>query len=160
MVSLETYIEEKRTLAMSLFHEGMNCAQAAFSAFCEETGMDRGTAMRISSGFGGGIGRLREVCGAVSGITMAAGMIHGQYDPLDQDAKAAHYAFVQDLALKFKAENGSYICRELLDLPDGPDAPVPEPRTVSYYRLRPCAEYVGNAAALLAQKLHERKTEG
>jgi C_GCAxxG_C_C family probable redox protein len=147
----------KRELAMSLFNGGMNCAQATFVAFCEETGMDRDTALRISSSFGGGIGRLREVCGAVSGAAMAAGMLYGSHDPLDQEAKAAHYAFVQDLALRFKQENGTYICRELLDLPEGPDSPTPEPRTETYYRLRPCAEYVGSAAEILAQAIQARR---
>ena len=146
----------KRELAMELFRGGMNCAQAAFVAFCEETGMDRETAMRISSSFGGGIGRLREVCGAVSGAAMAAGMLYGGYDPNDQTEKAAHYAFVQELALQFKTENGSYICRELLDLPEGPADPTPEPRTASYYRLRPCAEYVGSAVEILERAIQQR----
>ena len=150
--------KSKRALAMELFNGGMNCAQAAFVAFCEETGMDRETATRISSSFGGGIGRLREVCGAVSGVAMAAGMLYGGYDPLDQAAKAAHYAFVQDLALQFKSENGTYICRELLELPEGPDSPTPEKRTEAYYQLRPCAEYVGSAAAILERSIQQRKT--
>lgn len=149
--------KSKRDLAMALFNGGMNCAQAAFVAFCAETGMDRETAMRISSSFGGGIGRLREVCGAVSGVAMAAGMLYGGYDPQDQAGKAAHYAFVQDLALQFKSENGTYICRELLDLPEGPDAPTPEKRTETYYQLRPCAEYVGSAAAILERAILQRK---
>lgn len=156
-ITTEAYIKEKRALAMELFSSGLNCAQAAFVAFCDETGMDRVTAMRISSSFGGGIGRLREVCGAVSGIAMAAGMLYGDYDPLDQVAKAAHYTFVQDLALRFKEENGTYICRELLDLPEGPDSPIPEKRSDAYYKLRPCAEYVGSAAEILARVLLEKK---
>ncbi len=149
-------MEDKRTKAMKLFNDGCNCAQATLVAYCEETGLDYETALRISSSFGGGVGRLREICGAVSGIAMAAGMVAGPVDPLDQDAKAAHYALVQKLANRFKEANGSYICRELLDLPEGPDSPSPEPRTEAYYRLRPCAEYVGSAAAILEQELRER----
>lgn len=148
----------KRELAMSLFNSGMNCAQATFAAFCEETGLDRETAMKLSSSFGGGIGRLREVCGAVSGAAMAAGMLYGDYDPLDQDAKAAHYAFVQELAIRFKEENGTYICRELLELPEGPDSPVPGARTETYYKLRPCAEYVGSAAEILENAMLGKRT--
>jgi C_GCAxxG_C_C family probable redox protein len=155
-----------RELAMDLFSQGMNCAQAVFVAFCDQTGLDRRTALRISSSFGGGIGRLREVCGAVSGMAMAAGMLRGYDDITDPDAKAAHYAFIHDLAMQFKQENGSYICRELLDLPEDPDNPVtgvpaggaPVGKSgdgTPQYRLRPCAEYVGNAAALLAAALRE-----
>lgn len=152
--------ESKSHKAIKLFHSGLNCAQATFVAFCEETGMDRETALRISSSFGGGIGRLREVCGAISGIAMAAGMLYGNYDPLDQDAKMRHYAFIQGLAEKFRQENGTLICRELLDLPSGPDHPKPEARTDAYYQNRPCAEYVGCAAAILDAAIRERENAG
>lgn len=144
---------------MKLFHSGLNCAQATFVAFCEETGIDRETALRLSSSFGGGIGRLREVCGAVSGIAMAAGMLYGGYDPLDQEAKMRHYAFIQHMVERFRRENGAIVCRELLDLPAGPDSPSPEPRTDSYYRNRPCAEYVGSAAAILDAVIREREEQ-
>ena len=144
---------------MSLFSQGMNCAQAVFVAFCEQTGLDQRTALRISSSFGGGIGRLREVCGAVSGMAMAAGMIQGYDDITDPDAKAAHYAFINKLAMRFKEENGSYICRELLALPESPatDAGETAERTGGRpaYRLRPCAEYVGSAAAILEAAMKE-----
>lgn len=149
-------MENKCQKAMTLFANGCNCAQATFAAYCGEAGMDQETALRLSSSFGGGIGRLREVCGAVSGIAMAAGLLVGPADPQDLDAKATHYAFIQKLAMEFKQENGSYICRELLALPEGPDASTPEPRTEAYYRLRPCAEYVGSAAGILEKALSER----
>ncbi len=151
--------EQKKHQAMKLFNSGLNCAQATFVAFCEETGMDRETAMRISSSFGGGIGRMREVCGAVSGVAMAAGMLYGGYDPLDQEAKMRHYAFVQGIAERFRMENGTIICRELLDLPAGPDDPMPAARTETYYRNRPCAEYVGCAAAILESAIRERNAD-
>ena len=110
--------------------------------------MDRDAAARLSSSFGGGMGRLREVCGAVSGILMAAGVLYGYTSPCDDEAKAAHYALVQKLAEEFRRENGSIICRELLGR-DGAEVPVPEKRTAAYYAQRPCARFVGSAAAIL-----------
>ena len=134
--------------AQNLFREGYNCAQAVAGAFSEELGMDPALAMRLVAGFGGGMGRLREVCGGVSGILMAAGLLYGYTAPDNDEAKAAHYALVQELAEEFRRENGSIICRELLGR-DGPEAPVPEKRTAAYYAQRPCARFVGSAAAIL-----------
>ncbi|MBE6870584.1 MAG: C_GCAxxG_C_C family protein [Ruminococcaceae bacterium] len=142
--------EEK---ARELFHGGMNCAQAVFCAFSDVTGFDEKTALAISSSFGGGMGRLREVCGAVSGMLMVAGVKYGAYDVNDNEAKASHYALIQSLAKQFAEENGSYICRELLELPSGADEPTPEKRTESYYKRRPCAEYVACAARILDKQL-------
>ena len=141
--------------AMALFKEGYNCSQAVFVAFCEELGMDQKTALKLSSSFGGGMGRLREVCGAVSGMFMAAGLHYGYEDPHDKTAKAEHYKRIQKLAEQFKEENGSIICRELLGLSKGPDIPVPEDRTEAYYKKRPCAELVGCAAGILEKMMRE-----
>lgn len=142
--------EEK---AKALFCEGYNCAQAVFLAFAEEFGMDRETALRISSSFGGGMGRLREVCGAVSGMFMALGLAEGYTGPKDQEGKMAQYARIQNMAEEFRRENGSIICRELLGLPDGADDPKPLPRTETYYKKRPCGELCGSAAAIIAREL-------
>lgn len=142
--------------ARSLFMAGFNCAQSVFAAFCDVTGMDEETALRLSSSFGGGIGRMREVCGAVSGMAMVAGMVSGYADPKNQDEKAAHYALVQKLANTFKAQNGSVVCRDLLALPLGSDAPVPTPRDEKFYQRRPCAEFVVGAAAILDEWLENR----
>ncbi len=144
--------EEYSAKAKALFEEGYNCAQAVFLAFGDITGFDIKTAAALSSSFGGGMGRLREVCGAVSGMFMVTGVVRGYSDPKAADEKAEHYAFIQKLAADYKAENGSIICRELLDLP-GADSPVPEERTADYYRRRPCGEYVARAALLLAKTL-------
>ena len=135
--------------AKTLFLEGYNCAQAVFLAFEELYPIDRGTALRLSSSFGGGMGRLREVCGAVSGMFMVAGVLFGYDSPVDHDAKKNHYARIQELAKEFEAENGSIICRVLLGLGEGKDSPNPEHRTEKYYKKRPCVELVENAAAIM-----------
>lgn len=141
--------------AMELFKEGYNCSQAVFGAFSDDLAIDMDTALRISSSFGGGMGRLREVCGAVTGMFMAAGMLYGYSDPTDREAKKAHYKRIQELAADFKAQNGSIICRDLLGLDQGPDRPVPEKRTPEYYKKRPCAELVGCAAGILADLMEK-----
>ena len=137
--------EEK---AVENFLAGYNCAQAGFLSFAEDLGLTEDFALRLASSFGGGMGRLREVCGGVSAILMAAGLLYGYAAPDDDRAKAAHYALIQDLAEEFRRENGSIICRELLGR-EGPEAPVPEKRTAAYYAQRPCARLVGSAAAIL-----------
>lgn len=144
--------EEYSAKAKSLFEQGYNCAQAVLLAFEDITALDTKTAAALSSSFGGGMGRLREVCGAVSGMFMVSGIVCGYSKPEATDKKAEHYAFIQKLAAEYKKDNGSIICRELLGLP-GAGSPVPEERTADYYRRRPCGEYVARAALLLAQTL-------
>ena len=140
--------------AAELFMNDCNCAQAVTVAFCDVTGMDETFAARLSSPFGGGMGRMREVCGAVSGMLMVAGLLYGYEDPGEKDAnKKAHYALVQELAGKFREEAGSIICRELLDNP--PSDPKPSPRTAEYYAIRPCAKFVLTAGDLVEQFLEE-----
>ena len=144
--------------AQRLFLEGYNCAQAVFCAFCDETGLSLENAARLSSSFGGGMGRLREVCGTVSGALMALGMLRGYSDPADPQAKAEHYRLVQQYARRFREINGTIICRELLkDVPVTPGG-VPETRTPEFYRRRPCLRLAGEAAGLLEQMLQEIKT--
>lgn len=141
--------------AMTLFKEGYNCAQAVFLAFEDLYQIDRKTAIRLSSSFGGGMGRLREVCGAVSGMFMVTGILYGYDDMEDAKAKADHYERIQYLAKEFESVNGSIICRVLLGLGEGSDVPIPEPRTEGYYKKRPCVELVGTAAAILEQYINE-----
>lgn len=143
--------------AMSLFKEGYNCAQAVFMSFSDETGIDEKTAARLASSFGGGIGRMREVCGAVSGMCMALGAIKGYDDPEDSAAKSEQYKLVQRLAGRFKEENGSIICRELLGLTEKSSSPVPAARTEEYYKKRPCVELVGQCADILEEYLKGEK---
>lgn len=141
--------------AKRLFLNGYNCAQSVFLAFSKELGLDDKTALKLSSCFGGGMGRLREVCGAVSAMFMVLGLKYGSENPSDHAAKSQLYARVQELARRFKAENGSIICRELLSLPPGPQDPTPQPRTPHYYKVRPCPDKVASAAAILEQYLRE-----
>lgn len=141
--------------AKRLFMEGYNCAQAVFCAFRDLTGMDIDAAARLSSSFGGGMGRLREVCGTVSGALLALGILRGYDDPKDPEAKKAHYALVQEYARRFRERNGAIICRELLrDVPVTP-GDTPEPRTPEFYARRPCLRLAGEAAAILEEMLAE-----
>jgi C_GCAxxG_C_C family probable redox protein len=153
-------LENHSVLAKELFTEGYNCSQSVFAAFCDETGMDLDTALKLSSSFGGGMGRLREVCGAVSAMFMAAGILYGYSDPSDKNAKAEHYELVQSLAMKFREENGSIICRELLGLPDGEDSPIPEGRTADYYARRPCSELVEHSAKIVDEYIQNNPPKG
>lgn len=139
-------------LAESYFKQGYNCAQAVLLAFGEETGLAAETAALISSSFGGGIGRLREVCGAFSGACMASGLLQGYCAPGATGEKQAHYKRIQELAGAFREENGAILCRELLELPTGPSDPAPEARTAGYYLRRPCGELVRSAADLLDER--------
>ena len=133
--------------AMELFVEGYNCAQAVAVAFCDITGLDEKTTAKMVSPYGGGMGRLREVCGAVSGMLFVLGYLYG-YDNADADeTKKELYARVQGLAGQFREKCGSIICRELLDNP--PSDPNPSPRTAEYYKDRPCAILVKTAAELM-----------
>ncbi len=141
--------------ARELFYAGYNCAQAVFCAFSDLTGLDIDTAARLSSSFGGGMGRLREVCGAVSGALLALGMLRGYSDPADPQAKKAHYAQVQEFARRFKEKNGTIVCRELLkNVPTTPGG-EPEPRTPEFYTRRPCLRLIGEAAEILDIMLEE-----
>ncbi len=134
--------------AEMLFKQGYNCAQAVLGAFADEIGLPQETAMKLSSSFGGGMGRMREVCGACSGMFMAAGMLYGYDTPETGPAKMQLYERIRELADRFREKNGSIICRELL----GGTAEVggtPEARTQAYYQKRPCVEYVKIAAQIL-----------
>ena len=134
-------------IAADLFLQGYNCAQAVAVAFTDVTGMDKKEAAKLAAPFGGGMGRMREVCGAVSGMFMVLGALYG-YDNADADSKKKElYQQVQALAEKFKEENGSIICREILKNP--PSDPNPSPRTAEYYAKRPCARMVMTAAKLM-----------
>lgn len=150
-------ITEKSALAEELFKSGYNCSQAVLCAFAEELGLDPETARRISSSFGGGMGRMREVCGACSGMFMAAGLKYGDYDPMDHGAKAEHYKRIQQLAQQFREANGSIICRELLGLGDKSDGNIPEKRTEEYYKKRPCGQIVAEAAGIFEKYLEENE---
>ena len=132
---------------------GYNCAQAVAVAFRDVTGLSEEFSARMAVSFGGGLGRLREVCGAVSGMALVAGLLYGSPDPNDAAAKRAHYQRVQLLAQRFREQTGSIICREILKNP--PADPVPSPRTPEYYADRPCARMVMLAASILDDYIAE-----
>ena len=128
--------------------EGKNCSQAVFVAFAEDCGIDEKTAMKISSSFGGGMGRLREVCGAVTGMFMVAGLLAGYESTDPKDKKDEHYKLIQTLAEEFNQVHGTYICRELLGTV-GKSTPISDPRTAEYYKTRPCVKFVITASEIL-----------
>jgi C_GCAxxG_C_C family probable redox protein len=144
----------KSEKAKELFKSGYNCSQAVLGVFCEELGLDFETAMKIASSFGGGMGRMREVCGTVSGMFMAAGLAFSNSDSTAENKKA-QYQIVQELAQKFKDKNGSIICRELLQGVETSTAPVPSERNQAYYKKRPCVELVGDSVEIFEQYLAE-----
>ena len=139
--------------AVDLFVEGYNCAQAVAAAFGDLTGLDEKTAARMASCFGGGMGRMREVCGAVSGMLMVAGILYGYDDPKATTEKRELYAQVQAMAGRFRQELGSIICRDLLKNP--PSDPNPTPRTEQFYKDRPCARMVATAARIMDEFIKE-----
>lgn len=136
--------------ARALFLSGCSCSQAVLGAYCEELGLTMDTALRLASSFGGGIGGSRELCGAVSGMLMVAGLKWGYADVGNLPLKTAHYARTRELLEGFKAAHGTTVCRELLvhlsELKKDPSA-----RTEQYYRERPCARFVEMAAQLIEQ---------
>lgn len=143
-------------LAHKYFTDGYNCAQAVFAAFHEEMGIDEKTALRQASAFGGGMGRLREVCGAVSGMYMVLGTLYGYDDAKNDEAKTVLYSRVQKMAEEFKEEYGTIICRELLG-ESGAQIPTPTPRNPEFYKERPCLSFVVSAARIMSEFIEENK---
>ncbi len=138
---------ERDLYAAELFLNGYSCSQAVAIAFCDVTGLERDYCARLASSFGGGMGRMREVCGAVSGMLLVAGLLYGYDSPDDDKQKMEHYSRVQELAGKFREQVGSIVCREILKNP--PSDPNPTPRTAEYYKQRPCARMVVLATRIL-----------
>ena len=146
------------TLAGDLFLGGYNCSQSVAVAFCDVTGLDKDFAARMASSFGGGMGRQREVCGAVSGMLMVLGLLYGYDTPGDDDSKKKQYQDIQALCAAFREEVGSIVCREILKNP--PSDPTPSPRTAEYYAKRPCARMVMTAARLMDEYIAAHPLEG
>lgn len=141
--------------AKELFMQGYNCTQAVVGAFHEEMNLDMEQIMKMVSSLGGGMGRLREVCGAVSGMFLVIGYFYGYADPKDFQAKSEHYARIQELAAAFREENGSIVCKELLGSKGKDDSSVPDKRTKEYYKKRPCPELVERAAELVEEYMQQ-----
>ena len=146
-------VEERENRAADLFKAGYNCCQAVAMTFADVIGLPENEVARLTSGFGGGMGRMREVCGTVSAMTLVAGAMIPANDVTDKAAKTANYALVQEMAGEFRRMNGSIICRELLGLSKPEGTPVPQDRTPEYYKKRPCGELCSIAAGIIARKI-------
>ena len=148
----EQEIQQRVERAKELFHQGFNCSQSVFAACADIYGIeDEALALRLAASFGGGIGRMRQTCGAACGMFMLAGLENGSAIEGDTEGKKQNYALVQDLAAKFKQENGSIICAELLGIAPKPQEPTPEARTEAYYQKRPCADMVASAVKIFLE---------
>ena len=145
-------VQEREDRARELFKAGYNCCQAVAMTFADVIGLPEEEIARLTSGFGGGMGRMREVCGTVSAMTFVAGAMIPANDVTNKEAKTANYALVQEMAGEFREMNGSIICRELLGLSKPEGTPVPQDRTAEYYKKRPCAELCALAAGIIARK--------
>ncbi len=145
--------------AAELFNSGCNCAQAVFCAFSDVTGIDVETGMRLSSSFGGGMGKLREVCGACTGAFAVAGALWGYTDVNDHKAKVAHYEIVRRIANEFKEKHNTYLCSELMDGIANAKGSDPAERTPEYYAVRPCCRFVMDAAEILDNIIAEKAPE-
>ena len=150
-------MKDYAVIAHENFKKGYNCAQAVACTFCKEMKLDEATVARMVSSFGGGMGKMREVCGAVSGALFVLGALKGYSDPEATTEKTGHYALVQEFAKRFKAEHETIICRELLKnlALKKENTPEPESRTEEYYRVRPCVRFVETAAKVTADLLAE-----
>lgn len=149
-------IEKRVERAKELFKQGFNCSQAVCAACADLYGMDEEMALRVAASFGGGIGRMRQTCGAACGMFILAGLENGSAISGDAEGKKNNYALVQDLAAKFQTENGSLICAELLGIASKPQEPTPAERTAEYYQKRPCVEMVASAVRIYLQTKSER----
>lgn len=146
--------------AVALFTQGYNCAQAVFVAFSDVTGLEEALATRLSSSFGGGMGRLREVCGTCSAMFMAAGILYGEGTQSDHTVKTEHYKRIQYLAAEFRKRHETIVCRDLLKGLAVTSTPTPEIRTEQYYKVRPCVKFVRTAAEILDRYLEEHPPGG
>ncbi|MCR5772910.1 MAG: C-GCAxxG-C-C family protein [Butyrivibrio sp.] len=149
----------RREIAMDNFKKGYNCSQSIILAFVDMLPVDKDLLSKMASSFGGGMGRLREVCGSVSGMFMVVGFLYGYSGPETGEVKADHYARIQELAKRFEEKHGTIVCREMLGLSVRHDVPTPEARTNEYYKKRPCAEIIGDAAEILEEYIKENPVD-
>ena len=153
--------ETRKEYAVRLFKSGYNCAQSLFAAYADLFGMDWETALKKSAAMGGGVGRMREVCGVVSSMALLAGLKEGNADPEDEKAKEHIYALVRQMSGQFKEKQGSIICRELLGIEGMEESAKPSIRTAEFYASRPCAGFIACAAEIIDSVLfHDRNAEG
>ena len=147
-------VEARAAHARELFEQGYNCSQAVVVAYADVLGQEPDALAALVQPLGGGMGRLREVCGAVSGMVMVSSAAYQGEPVTDRDARTHIYSGVQQLAERYRGECGSIVCRELLGLKQQSDAPVPEERTPDYYKRRPCSEYVALSARMVGEYLN------
>lgn len=148
-------MESRVEKAVGLFMSGYNCSQSVFAAYSDLFGMEQEQALKVSCSMGGGMGRMREVCGAVSAMFMVAGLACGNTDPKDQERKTKNYETVRQMAEAFKAQHKSIICREILGIRAAEKSAAPELRTPEYYQKRPCARMVEAAARIIEETFPE-----
>lgn len=154
-------MEKRIEKAVELFKQGYNCSQSVVAAFADMYGFTNEQALKMSSSFGGGIGRMRETCGAACGLFILAGLETGATEGSDREGKAANYALVQQLAQEFKKRNGALRCADLLGLSKKePIVSTPEARTDIYYKKRPCAKMVEEAARIWVEYLRDGLLKG
>ena len=157
MLLQANHIDQRVERARELFLSGYNCSQSVFMALADLYDVPEQQAARLSASFGGGVGRLREMCGACSAMALLEGLQSGATEAEDAAGKQANYKNVQALVQRFAEQNGSYICRELLQLrKDAPTPPTPDERTAEYYKSRPCAAKVESAARIFANYLKNK----
>ena len=147
----------RREAAMANFLNGYNCSQSIILAYKDMLPLGESTLSKLASSFGGGMGRLREVCGSISGMFMIVGLLYGYDGPETGQVKADHYARIQELARRFEEKHGSIVCREMLGLSVKHDSHVPEARTAEYYKKRPCAELVEMAANIVEEYIKKKE---
>jgi len=150
-------IEQKKENAVKFFESGYNCAQSVLLAYAEYFGIDQLTSIKIASSFGGGMGRMREVCGAVSGMLMVLGLEYPYTDTTDKESKNRNYKVVQDCVNEFKSNLGSFICADLLQLKREAQHPESSKRDLKFYKTRPCVGCVALAAGIVGRKISEKQ---
>ena len=148
-------MESRVTQAVATFESGYTCAQAVFITYADLFGMDRETALKLSSPMGGGVGRMREICGVVSAMALLAGLKEGNTDPENEAGREQIYVLTRKLADKFKEKNHSIICRELLGIEGMEESAKPSARTKEYYESRPCSRLVADASEIIEEMLSE-----
>lgn len=161
-IDIDIDVNERVERARGYFLAGYNCAQAVVMTFNDVMGYDTETLARFAAPFGGGMGRMREVCGTVSGMSLVAGAISPSSDPKDMERRKQNYALVQRFAEKFRMENGDIVCRRLLGMDDNTrnnEGAMPSERTTEYYRKRPCVEYVATATRIVAEYLLDNNND-
>lgn len=156
-VEIEIDVEERKRCAEAYFIQGLNCAQSVFLTYSDVFDLDPELAKRIAGSFGGGMGRLRETCGAVTGMFMILGLHYSAVDPAMKSVKSANYAAVQRTAQAFKDKFGTINCRELLGLKQQKESYVPSDRTATYYAVRPCIRFVGEAAVIVGREINKSR---